>query len=189
MNLLYACVAVCSETKENDMLSEDIIKTWVGMDPIYLRPMYKEAIEVITQAKLLLITNSKPGTTGEQAMIDRTTMIESTARFQVESKMEEGDIKADKMLIDKLLGPELTQVFVFLLKGSMAWYANQAKTGSAEIELPDKVKNTTKEDHDSVSAWIQVRRSELTYTRTMKPGVKDNLKRNYQQVNSFLIQR
>jgi hypothetical protein len=47
---------------------------------------------------------------------------------------------------------------VFLLKGSIAWYANLAKTGSAEIELPDKVKNTTKayfNDHDSVSAWIE----------------------------------
>jgi hypothetical protein len=90
--------------------------------------------------------------------IDRLTLIESTARFQVENKMEIGDIKADKSAQDQLLGPELTQVLVFLLKGSIAWYANLAKTGSAEIELPDKVKNTTKDyfnDHDSVSAWIE----------------------------------
>ncbi len=60
-------------------------------------------------------------------MIDRQTLIESTARFQVENKMESGDIKADKVLIDQLLGPEFTQVLVFLLKGSIAWSANLAK--------------------------------------------------------------
>jgi hypothetical protein len=80
--------------------------------------------------------------------------------FKSKAKWRRGISKLTKVLVDQLLDPKLTltQVFVFLLKGSIAWYANFAKTGSAEIKLPDKVKHATADyfnDHDCVSAWIE----------------------------------
>jgi hypothetical protein len=51
-----------SETGADDKLSEDLVKTWTGNDPLPIRQLltFGEQRDVVTQAKLIIQTNNKP---------------------------------------------------------------------------------------------------------------------------------
>ena len=121
-----------------------------------------------------MLTNNKPETSGDNATIDRMHFIESTARFQIQSKMKEGDLEADDNLVESLLGtgedvmdnkgefitggPLFTETFLWILRGSVKWYANLKLTGSADIPVPARAKESTSsfvKESDSVNVWIK----------------------------------
>ncbi len=116
-------------------MDENLIKTWIGRDPMAIRALFKEQVTVKTQAKLLMLTNNKMEISGDNATIDRVHFIESTARFQIKSKMKEGDLQADDHLVESLIGtgedvmddegdfitggPLFIEAFVWILRGSV----------------------------------------------------------------------
>ena len=172
--LMYARLVTCSETGVGDKLDENLIKTWTGRDFLAVRQLFREQVNIKTQAKLFLLTNNKPETSGDNATIDRLHFIESTARFQIRSKMKTGDLEADNKLVESLLGtgddvmdnegkyitggPLFTEAFVWILRGSIKWYENLELTGSADIPVPARAKQSTHSfvsESDPVNVWIE----------------------------------
>ena len=55
-------------------------------------------------------------------------------------------------------GPFFTEAFVWILRGSVQWYANLARTGSADIPVPLQAQESTKDfvkESDPVNVWIE----------------------------------
>jgi len=100
--LIYARLAMLSETKADDRISEDLVKTWTGNDPIKVRKLFSEEIEIETHAKLVIQTNNKPSFSGHQSMLDRTHLIQFGARF-TETGEGAGETKADSELVRKFM--------------------------------------------------------------------------------------
>jgi phage/plasmid-associated DNA primase len=174
--LMFARLAVCSETGVGDSMDETLLKTWIGRDPMAIRQLFKEQVTIKTQAKLVALTNNKPNSSGDNATIDRLHFIESTARFQIPSKIIEGsgELPADDLLVKSLIGsgedvmdkkgkfitggPFFVEAFVWILRGSVQWYANLARTGSADIPVPLQAQESTKDfvkESDPVNVWVE----------------------------------
>ena len=139
-----------AETKADDKISEDLVKTWTGNDPLKIRKLFAEEQEVETHAKLVIQTNNKPGFSGEQALQDRIHLTNFAARFTAKGDCP-GETKADPELVRKLQEDYLHEVFVWMLNGSVNWYKNR------RLDMPTSVHNETQkyfEENDIVAQWL-----------------------------------
>jgi putative DNA primase/helicase len=149
--LIHARLAMLSETQADDKISEDLVKTWTGNDPIKVRMLYGEEQEVETQAKLVIQTNHKPSFSGEQAVKDRIHFVNFGARF-TNSGDGPGETKSDPELVCRLQDEHLHEVFAWVLKGSIDWYKKR------RLVMPKVVKDETMryfEENDVISRWIE----------------------------------
>jgi P4 family phage/plasmid primase-like protien len=147
--LIDARLAMVSETGADDKLSEDLVKTWTGNDPLPIRQLFGEQQDVVTQAKLIIQTNNKPVSSGQNAVKDRTQFVHFSARFTKDGAGA-NETKSDPELIDSLQTKYLPEVFVFLLKGCVRWY----KEG---LVIPKIVRDHTADyfqENDVVQRWL-----------------------------------
>ena len=148
--LARARLAMVAETNANDILSEEFVKTWTGNDPLPMRQLYGECFDIVSQAKLVIQSNHKPGNSGEQALRDRGHLMKFGARF-TRSGAGPGETKADPELVQRLNEEELIQVFRWILRGCVQWYKHR------KIEMPAVVLAETTayfEENDLVAKWI-----------------------------------
>ena len=149
--LMNARLAMVSETAADDTISEDLVKTWTGNDPLSVRQLYGEQMEIETQAKLVMQTNNKPGCSGHSAMQDRTHFMPFYARFTPEGKGV-GESKSDPELIRRLQSDYLDEVFLWILKGSVEWYKTESLTMPAIAKLETE---RYFEEIDVVGNWLE----------------------------------
>jgi P4 family phage/plasmid primase-like protien len=152
MPLMKARVAMMAESSPDDKLNEELVKTWTGNDPLSVRQLYGEQQVIQTQAKLVIQTNNKPAFSGQSYMIDRTILKEFRARF-TDSGEGPGETKRDYELVEKLKGEYLHEVFIWILRGSVKWYAN-----NGVFKRPDKANlamTAYVDENDLVGNWLQ----------------------------------
>lgn len=124
-----------SETKKNDVLSDDLIKMITGQDQITARGLYSNPISFNLICKLILCTNYKPNFDGtDKAMIRRIKYLGFNASFVDEPK-QINQYKINRDLENELLKKEYTdEFFTFCLEGAIKWYEKPEFIPSDEIK-------------------------------------------------------
>lgn len=149
VSLANARVAMVSETGPNDQLNENFVKSWTGNDEICVRALYQDEQKIRTQAKLILQTNNKPKISADQSIVDRTHFTAFEARFAKEPK--DNEKRADPAVINALCNQYLPEVFLWMLRGSMEFYAHGLKLDSAALQSTMEFID----EHDCIAAFVR----------------------------------
>ena len=119
--LIGARICTFCESDKQDKLNESLIKSLTGYDIISARPLYGSTIQFKPICKPIMMTNHKPiFNVDDQAILDRLKYIPFNARFVDNPK--KGQYKKDSEFIEKLGNEFLSEVFTWLVKGSIEWY-------------------------------------------------------------------
>ena len=141
-----------SETKKNDALNDDLIKTITGNDQITARGLYSNPISFNLICKIILCTNYKPNFDGtDKAMIRRIKYLGFNASFVDEPK-QINQYKINRDLENKLLEKEyIDEFFTFCLEGAIKWYKE------SKFDPPKEIKEETDNyilSQNSVENWF-----------------------------------
>jgi P4 family phage/plasmid primase-like protien len=141
-----------SETKKNDNLNDDIIKSISGNDQLTARGLYSNPISFNLICKLILCTNYKPNFDGtDKAMVRRLKYIGFLASF-VDEPTQVNQYKINRDLENKLLEKKyIDEFFTFCLEGAIKWY-NEPK-----FNPPKEIKEETDNyilSQNSVEKWF-----------------------------------
>lgn len=127
-DLRGARLVVASEADEGKRLSESLIKSLTGRDPMKARFLFQENFEFMPQLKIWLAANHKPVIRGtDHAMWRRIRLVPFDVKFEGEQQ--------DKDLPEKLKA-ELPGILAWAVRGCLAWQ----KDG---LPLPETVKVAT----------------------------------------------
>jgi putative DNA primase/helicase len=137
-----ARLAVANELEEGSKLSETLVKSLTGQDPVVCRHLYQAPFEYLPNFKLVMVGNHKPHINGtDNGIWRRIRFIEFGASIP---KSEQ-----DPWLEQKLK-QELSGILNWAIEGCLMWQ----KDGLGQ---PEKVKQQTAEyqrGEDVVQAWI-----------------------------------
>jgi putative DNA primase/helicase len=141
-----------SETKKNDVLSDDLIKMITGQDTLTARSLYSNPESFKLICKLILCTNYKPNFDGsDRAMVRRIKYIGFNASFIDEPK-QINQYKINRDLENKLLEKEyIDQFFTFCLNGAIKWYKEP------KFDPPEEIKKETNNyilSQNSIENWF-----------------------------------
>lgn len=152
VKLIGARVCVLSESGKKQKLNDILIKNLTGNDTITARSLYCEPVQFIPTCKPILLTNNKPTfNTDDQAILDRLRYIPFNARF--EDNPKEGELKRDPELAKKMENEYLSEVFSWIVKGSILFYKDGGK-----IIPPENIINATNDyvnEIDSIGQFIE----------------------------------
>lgn len=137
-----ARLAVANELEEGSKLSETLVKSLTGQDPIVCRHLYQAPFEYLPNFKLVMVGNHKPHINGtDNGIWRRIRFVEFGASIP---KYEQ-----DPWLEQKLK-QELPGILNWAIEGCLKWQ----KEGLGQ---PEKVKQQTAEyqrGEDVIQAWI-----------------------------------
>jgi putative DNA primase/helicase len=141
-----------SETKKNDVLSDDLIKMITGQDTLTARSLYSNPESFKLICKLILCTNYKPNFDGtDKAMIRRIKYLGFNASF-IDEPTQINQYKINRDLENKLLEKEyIDEFFTFCLNGAIKWY-NEPK-----FDPPEEIKKETNNyilSQNSIENWF-----------------------------------
>lgn len=142
MPLVGARAALASEPEEGDRLQEGMIKEMTGGEPILVRQLHSDFIEVRPHFKLTISGNHKPDIRGTDDGIWRRVLL---VPFDVQIPENERDEK----LIEKLW-EERDGVLNWLIEGLMSYLENG-------LQEPDQVLSATQEyraDSDPIGSFL-----------------------------------
>jgi putative DNA primase/helicase len=120
----------CAEPKEGLGLDESLIKQLTSSEPIPVRRLHKEFIDVYPTYKIVISANRKPVIRGNDDGIWRRVLL---VPFEVQIP----DADVDKSLPAKLLA-EREGILAWLIEGTASWL-------EAGLQVPDAVKVATQE--------------------------------------------
>lgn len=142
MPLVGARAALASEPEEGDRLQEGMIKEMTGGEPILVRQLHSDFIEVRPHFKLTISGNHKPDIRGTDDGIWRRVLL---VPFDVQIPENERDEK----LIDKLW-EERAGILNWLIEGLMTFL-------EGGLQEPDQVLEATQEyraDSDPIGTFL-----------------------------------
>lgn len=152
MALRGARVAMLPETERGAHLNERLIKSITGGDKISARQLYGEQIEFTPICKPILPTNYKPDIKGDAtAAWDRLCLTEFQVRF-VDNPSEPHERQADEKFVVQCLNEYLSEVFSWMVRGAVSWYANPDLTEPATMQTHI---DGYKDEMDSVGRFIR----------------------------------
>lgn len=152
MALRGARVAMLPETERGAHLNERLIKSITGGDKISARQLYGEQIEFTPICKPILPTNYKPEIKGDAtAAWDRLCLTEFQVRF-VDIPSEAHERKADNEFVERCLNEYLSEMFSWMVRGAVAWYADPNLTEPATMQSHI---DGYKDEMDSVGRFIR----------------------------------
>ncbi len=142
-----------SETKKDEKLNDDLIKSITGYDTITARALYKEPISFTLISKLILCTNFKPEFDGnDKALIRRVNFIPFSASF-VDKPTKENEFLIDRDLEEKLTTKYLNHFFTFCLEGAIKYYLD--KKFECPINIEEKQNKYLLEQNSSKSWFLE----------------------------------
>jgi len=155
------------DTADNIDINESFLRMVTGKDEINARALFRAPLTFFPICKLHLLSNYKPDLNGDKAMRERVRYLFFNSSFvdTPDSKVE-NEFKKDDDFIDSLCGEYLSEVFSWIVKGSIEYY----KTKS--IIPPEEFKNKTNEFfdlQDSITSYIA---SKLIVTENEKDYIK-----------------
>lgn len=119
-----------SEPEQGQRMREAIIKALTGGEPILIRRMQQEFVEVTPEFKLTISGNHKPDIRGDDDGIWRRVML-----LPFEEQIPEDEV--DPLLPQKLRA-EMSGILNWMIAGAVAWL----ETG---LQVPKEIKEATRE--------------------------------------------
>ena len=154
------------ETSDNFELNLSVLKQISGDDELSCRGLYKDQITFKSCGKLNFATNNIPRLSKEDAVVNRTRMINFNQEF-VEKPTGNQKLK-DTQFTDNLKTIYLDEVFSWICQGSKIFYE------SRKIIMPETFQEQTDKfihQEDSIASFLDNR---LEYTKNQKDSIKKN---------------
>ena len=125
MPLRFATMGCLSETTEDDIINDSLIKALTGNNTISARALYQDEITFRTQTKLILQTNFLPRFKVEDiALIDRCLIFPFLCRFTDDPDESAGELQKDTAFVHSLEFDWIDQIFTLMVHGAVDWFAN-----------------------------------------------------------------
>ena len=147
------------ETADDIDVNESFIKMVVGKDEINARGLYKAPLTFLPICKLNLLTNYKPDLNGDKSMRERVRYLFLDSSFvDNPDKNKINEFKKDEGFIDSLCEDYLSEVFTWIVKGSIEYYKTKTIIPTEEFQ-----QRTDKffEGQDSITSFLK-RKIEIT---------------------------
>jgi len=116
------------ETADDIDIHESLIKMISGKDPVNCRPLYGVPLTLYPVCKLFLLTNYKPNLNGDKSIKARFRYVFFNSSFEdhVDPKGKRPNVyKKDDEFIESLRTTYLSEVFSWILKGSIEYYKDK----------------------------------------------------------------
>lgn len=134
--------AAVSEIEDGRQLSESLVKSITGGDPIMARYMYKDFFEFVPAFKVWIAANHKPTIRGtDEAIWRRLRFIP----FETFIRPEDRDPNLERKLCDELPG-----ILNWAIEGCLEWRQER-------LPVPQAIRNATdayRSEMDVVGSWI-----------------------------------
>jgi hypothetical protein len=153
------------ETADNIDINESFIRMVSGKDEINARALFRAPLTFFPICKLNLLTNYKPDVTGDPAMRERVRYLFLSSRF-VDKPTKPNEFPRDEAFIDTLCDNHLSEVFTWMLKGSIEYY--KTKSIIATKEFQEKTDEFFRLQ-DSITSFFEKR---LVVTNNLKDYIK-----------------
>jgi P4 family phage/plasmid primase-like protien len=140
------------ETSDDIDINESFLKMVSGKDEINARPLFRAPLTFFPICKLNLLTNYKPDLNGDKSIIERIRYLFFNSSFVPNpDKKKINEFKKDDDFIDSLMGEYLSEVFSWILKGSIAYYKDKQITPPKSFQ--DRT-NAFFEQQDSITSFL-----------------------------------
>ena len=138
------------ETADDIDINESFLKMVSGKDEINARALFRAPLTFFPVCKMNLLTNYKPDLNGDKSMKERVRYLFFDSSF-VDNPSKKNEFKKDEDFIESLCDKYLSQVFTWILKGSIEYYKTKAIVPTEEFqERTDKFFNL----QDSLTSFI-----------------------------------
>jgi hypothetical protein len=141
------------ETADNIEINESFLKMVSGKDEINARALFRAPLTFFPVCKMNLLTNYKPDLNGDKANIQRIRYIFLDSSFvDKPDPKKPNEFKKDDDLVDSLCTEYLSQIFTWILKGSIEYY--KTKEIIAPKEFQQRTDNFFNEQ-DSITSFLK----------------------------------
>ena len=155
------------ESADNIDINESFLKMVSGKDEINARALFRAPLTFFPVCKLNLLTNYKPDVNGDKSMRERMIYIFLDASFvDNPDPNKPNEFKRDDELIDMLCTTYISEIFTWMLQGSIEYY--KTKT----IIMPESFQKRTNaffEQQDSITSFFN---NKLIITSNNKDYIK-----------------
>jgi putative DNA primase/helicase len=146
-----ARLVVTNETEAGKSFDEAKVKQLTGSDKVSARFLYCDNFEYIPTYKIVIAGNNRPHIRNvDDAWRRRLHLILFKVKYVDESKVQKGDMKADKLLSESLKS-EWPQILQWAIEGCLAWQ----RMGLAPPKAVLKATDEYIEDEDTLGSWIR----------------------------------
>lgn len=141
------------ETADEININESFLKMVSGKDEINARALFKAPLTFFPICKMSLLTNYKPDMNGDKSIRQRLRYLFLDSSFvENPNKNNKNEFKTDEEFVDSLCEKYLSQVFSWILKGSIEYYQTKSIIPPKEFqERTELVFNT----QDSISSFLE----------------------------------
>ena len=155
------------ETSDDIDINESLLKMISGKDEINARPLFRAPLTFYPICKLCLLTNYKPDLNGDKSIRQRIRYLFFNSSFVDEPDPKKpNEFKRDDDFIDLLQTKYLSEIFSWILKGSIKYYKDK------QIIPPKSFQDKTDsffEQQDSITSFVN---HKLTITNNDKNYIK-----------------
>jgi len=155
------------ETADDIDINESFLKMVSGKDKINARSLFRAPLTFYPCCKLTLLTNYKPELNGDKSIIQRIRYLFFKSSFVDEpDKRRVDEFKKDDDFIEQLKTEYLSEVFSWILKGSIEYYKDK------KLKPPQTVQDQTDKifkQQDSITAFLK---NKVTITNNQKHYIK-----------------
>jgi P4 family phage/plasmid primase-like protien len=141
------------ETADAIEINESFLKMVSGKDEINARALFRAPLTFFPVCKMNLLTNYKPNFNGDKANIQRIRYIFLDSSFvDTPDPKKQNEFKKDDDFVDSLCTKYLSQVFTWILKGSIEYYKTK------DIIAPKEFQERTTQifnEHDSITSFLK----------------------------------
>jgi len=143
------------ETSDDIDINESFLKMVSGKDEINARPLFRASLTFYPTCKLNLLSNYKPDLNGDKSIRQRIRYLFFNSSF-VDSpdKKKINEFKKDDDFIESLRTEYLSEIFPWILKGSIAYYKDKQITPPKSFQ--DRT-NAFFEQQDSITSFLSNR--------------------------------
>jgi P4 family phage/plasmid primase-like protien len=147
------------ETADNIDLNESFLKMVSGKDKINARALFRAPLTFYPVCKLNLATNYKPDVNGDKSIKERIIYIFFDSSFvDNPNPKRKNEFLKDDDFVDSLFEQHLSQIFSWILKGSIQYYKTKTIVPPSEFaERTNKIFSL----QDSITSFFE-NRLELT---------------------------
>jgi hypothetical protein len=141
------------ETADDIDINESFLKMVSGKDEINARALFRAPLTFFPVCKLNLLTNYKPDLTGDKANLQRIRYLFLDSSFvDTPDPKKQNEFKKDDDFIDSLCTTYLSQIFTWILQGSIEYYKTK------EIIAPKEFQERTDKfftEQDSITSFLK----------------------------------
>lgn len=128
------------ETADDIDINESFLKMVSGKDKINARSLFKAPITFYPVCKLNLLTNYKPDFNGDNSIVQRIIYLFLDSLFDDNPvRTKPNHFKRNDEFVEKLKTIYLSQVFSWILKGSIEFYKDRTITPTASFKARTEV--------------------------------------------------